>query len=1624
MEPPSALDTAPTVTVQGGPDHTYEFRVRPVYKKQVDSEELLGPWRNATTRSIKRPAPSNLVVTGANHLAHLRVSWRSPRFFFDPDRNTFNVDFRPVPAEENAESPGPWSPVRDSMIVESSSKCEDLNWLLLEVNPGVYEFRVAADYGDGLSDYIYAIGQTSTFPPAENLQLSPTAKRGELRVEWEAPAAFDSARDVFRLQFRPAPGIGMRPTPWELANYAYRLGDSFLIKDMESTSYEVRLSVLYGFHASRGQARSSDYIYATGTPLEYANPTGFEAQPAAAEVVRLGWLHPDGFNAAIDYYEVMYREVDVNPATDEIEGHGPWQPASPLIVSGANQEVTITRLEAVLHEFVVRAVYVDSLGRPQGWSGYESVQATPHSAFLAPTEFAVQSTDDSGELMARWVRTPLFKPSSDRYEMDYRTRTTSAAPWSDWQPTPPTALSSVGRIETHTLTGVSIAQHEVRLRAKYVGFDGTVTYSGYVTAIATPCEAPAAAGPTFTAGPTDNAGELLASWPAAAGFDSSKDYYRIGHIEMVQPETQNRLRVQDSGGYIYNNTSDTSLVLTGLTGELYWVAGYWIEVDLADSDNNVYHALPLVSNNWGGDTIEVSPKPLYPSPANLEMKHNGSQLVGTWDEPDGFGSNDVYETQYRDITRDEDAAWSTWTEQTGTTWSLIASAAAGHYDFRVRAKYKDSSGSVLGYSSWLHSWFHSWRQMAEVPSSQGKPSNIQITPTPSNGGDMWTWDEPAGFDPATDKYQFSWRRLNPLQGTYLEWATNQEFTLPRYAINSPIDHNSWQMRIRAKYVDAQGNDTYSDWVLVDQPLYGEEDNAAYSSPMNLSAEFVAGSDGNYLIGWQPPDGFNALTDSYELEHWDTGSDRGWSSPVEISGLSNSYTLGPADFQESWLVRVRAEFVDEGAVNYSRFQGVGFSRPAAEESPTSLVVTEHDEGYRLDLSWTNHADFDASRDKYEIEYQDTAWQSEGTNRYEDLAVISDTSYIVRNLEWDAVYNFRVRAAHYDVNGNFEAYSDWIYGSGSPLQGDGPLLSDLGALTGTVEISGAWIADYASVSRADRYARFYSFTLGDENQVQIELTSTDEDTYLYLLSGAGYRDPETDELLFGPWFPTPPHTTSANVHLLGSLSKIPYRVRVRAAYYDSSGSLEGHSPYIYGQGTPLASAVIDLGTLTEAHSVSGEWDASLKSVNRVGNYNAKFYSFSLAQADRVQIDLSSSEDAYLFLLSGTGTDGRIIMVNDDGDSGTDSRIIHSLDVGDCTIEATTLLQSKIGAFNLSVSFPVNAVTPTTGLITPVLDAQGDWTGDFNVPINRPAGFDPNTDSYEYQHDDGSGWQPAAPTAIAGDATSHTVGTIPSGETWDVRFRAKYVAQNGTVTYSDYTRRTISMPAEVTHPAPLNFGVAATDTPQELHTTWDHPGEFNSATDEYEIERRTEFFDPETGNPYWSAWTSPSPSTTRSNGYTLSNMGTDRVEVRVRTAYYGAGNVLEGRSDYVSGIATPAAAPPSYDPASGLSLLATTNGLSLSWTAPGEFDSATDAFQVQYRVEVIDPDTESFEWSAWTPVAWYETTNDFYYITGLSVEPHEARVRVAYRDADNTLLAYSDSVSVFGSPTGQQGSDDPEE
>ena len=242
------------------------------------------------------------------------------------------------------------------------------------------------------------------------------------------------------------------------------------------------------------------------------------------------------------------------------------------------------------------------------------------------------------------------------------------------------------------------------------------------------------------------------------------------------------------------------------------------------------------------------------------------------------------------------------------------------------------------------------------------------------------------------------------------------------------------------------------------------------------------------------------------------------------------------------------------------------------------------------------------------------------------------------------------------------------------GGGCALDDLGALSGTVTRVGDLGGDCASPNYAGRLARYYSFTLGQAGSVEIDLVSSAFDTFLALREGTGVegRLVTSDDdggqgtnSRIGTELPAGTYTIEATSYATGVTGAFTLTV---------TGA---------GGGGGGGCALDDLGALSGTATRVGNLGGDCESPNYSGRL-ARYYSFTLGQAESVEIDLvSSAFDTFLALRVGTDAAGRLVSTDDDGGQGTNSRIGTELPAGTYTIEATSYATGVTGAFTLTAT-----------------------------------------------------------------------------------------------------------------------------------------------------------------------------------------------------------------------------------------------------------------------------------------------------------------------------------------------------
>jgi serine protease len=232
-------------------------------------------------------------------------------------------------------------------------------------------------------------------------------------------------------------------------------------------------------------------------------------------------------------------------------------------------------------------------------------------------------------------------------------------------------------------------------------------------------------------------------------------------------------------------------------------------------------------------------------------------------------------------------------------------------------------------------------------------------------------------------------------------------------------------------------------------------------------------------------------------------------------------------------------------------------------------------------------------------------------------------------------------------------------------------DASALNLNQVSNGQWQTTCLATHRTTRhYASYYSFSLTQASTVTIDLSSSAQDSYLYLLSGAS----KTGKVL------------SANDDANGSLNSQITQVLAAGTY-----TLEA-STYA-AQKTGNFSIKVNASALTNVckpnpiqlgQSLNTTWLANTCSATHRGKaFNAQYYSFTLTSSTKVVIDVSSNQDTYLYLLNGAETNSGVLAQNDDSKDSTNSQIVQTLNAGTYVIEATTFRPNITGDLKVSLT-----------------------------------------------------------------------------------------------------------------------------------------------------------------------------------------------------------------------------------------------------------------------------------------------------------------------------------------------------
>lgn len=219
---------------------------------------------------------------------------------------------------------------------------------------------------------------------------------------------------------------------------------------------------------------------------------------------------------------------------------------------------------------------------------------------------------------------------------------------------------------------------------------------------------------------------------------------------------------------------------------------------------------------------------------------------------------------------------------------------------------------------------------------------------------------------------------------------------------------------------------------------------------------------------------------------------------------------------------------------------------------------------------------------------------------------------------------------------------------------PAPTALGELSDLLTFSGAWSADDCDQSQFldSRPGQSFTFSLAQEAEVRIDLSSPDRDPLLYLLAEDGRLIEADDDTGAGN-----------NARIERALAAGAYQLEVSALGWSEreGGAFELSIRVVEG-----CLEVVDLGVLVDTLTASGEWSHFGCESDYRPDRAGQRYRFELTDNRRIRIDLTSElADAYVYLLN---DDGALLESDDDGGVGYNSRIERFLGAGTYMIEAT--------------------------------------------------------------------------------------------------------------------------------------------------------------------------------------------------------------------------------------------------------------------------------------------------------------------------------------------------------------------
>ena len=438
-------------------------------------------------------------------------------------------------------------------------------------------------------------------------------------------------------------------------------------------------------------------------------------------------------------------------------------------------------------------------------------------------------------------------------------------------------------------------------------------------------------------------------------------------------------------------------------------------------------------------------------------------------------------------------------------------------------------------------------------------------------------------------------------------------------------------------------------------------------PPTIGSSITVGPD-FLTVGWSPPpaDDREPAT-SYDLRYIHSGlnqdDDANWAI-MENAGTPGARQQMVTGLMGSTQYRFQVRGVNVwGPGPWSATATATTAPPVVPGVPRGLTATVAVDEARVDLLWTAPiSNGGATITGYKVESSD-----DGTDPWVEVYATTDdgTGYTDEGADNNGP-TFGVGVTrHYRVSAVNSV------GTGPPsnvaVATADMCREPLGPLTAPATKTGTWVADCPSEARSGSYAQYYNFSLAEAGQVEINLTSS-VDSYLLLRQGEG-RDGvvvvENDNV----------GSRNFNSSINGVLDAGAYTVEATTYFAGQTGD--------FTLSVRPLQEMENLGPLTRSVDRSNSmWVSDYMSTQRMMDSYARSYTFTLAAATHVVINLTSPEDPYLYVLDTSGT---VVHENDNVTTrNLNSRIDETLQAGTYTIEATTYFPARMGTFHLSIGY----------------------------------------------------------------------------------------------------------------------------------------------------------------------------------------------------------------------------------------------------------------------------------------------------------------------------------------------------